>query len=102
MISESEFFSKTVVNGKTTKNIHLVSLEKNGNVLIQGNINNKPISILRKTPSIRSRKSNTRKRVKFANNQSISTMDSMPNLFEPTIVYRKKSKKRKTQKRSLK
>lgn len=104
MIAESEYYSKTVVNGKPIENIHLVSLEQNGNVAIQGNINNKPVSILRynQSPSIRSRKAKTRKRVKFANNQSVSVMDRMPNPFEPTIVYRKKTKRRKTQKRGSK
>ncbi len=110
MITESEYFSRTVVNGKPTENIHLVSLSQNGDVIIQGNVNNKPISILKhygKTSSSRPRKFHTRKRVNFANNHSVSVMDSMPNPFEPTIVYRKKNipkrkKHRKTQKRSSK
>jgi hypothetical protein len=108
MIIESEFFSNTVVNGKNTENIHLVSLAQNGNVVVKGNINDKPISILRynKPPSTHSRKMHTRKRVKFVDNQSVSAMDSMPNPFEPTVVYRKKTKRkkqhRKTQKRNSK
>jgi hypothetical protein len=100
MNRKSEFYSNTVVNGITTENIHLVSTSNNGNTIVQGNINKEPVSILL-TSRPRTRKY---KQVRFQNNPPVSiSMDRMPNLFEPVVVYRKpvkvKRNKRKTHKR---
>jgi hypothetical protein len=99
-MSQSEFYSNTVVNGVTTENIHLVSTSNNGNTIVQGNINKEPVSILL-TSRPRTQKN---KQVRFQNSSPVSiSMDRMPNLFEPVIVYRKpvkpKRNKRKTHKR---
>jgi hypothetical protein len=96
--SKQTYFQETVVNGTPVENVYLVADTQNGNTAIKGNVNNRPISIL----LVNRPRTRTQKKVRFQNNQPVSiTLDRMPNLFEPVVVYRKpaKSKKRRTHKR---
>jgi adenylate kinase family enzyme len=92
---KKELISRTIVNGMIKEDIHLTSETKNGKTILKGNINNRPILVIRP----HSKKAKSNKTVRFMDNiESVSNqIERMPTPFEPVIKY-KTNRKKKTRK----
>ena len=80
---KKELITRTIVNGVIKEDIHLLAETKNGETTLKGNINNKPILVIRPY----SKKAKSKKSVRFMDDVvSVSNqIERMPTPFEPII-----------------
>lgn len=102
MASQSEIkelYSRTIVNGVVTEDIHLFSQNENGKMELRGKINGQPIHLSRNDHTSHIRRPVTKK-VRFAKitNSVSNALDRMPTPFAPLVVYKTKSRSRRTKK----